>query len=243
MDLGIADKRALVTGGSRGLGRAAARALAGEGARVAICARKQVQLTEAATNMGVLGYTCDLSDERQIDGLLASVAKDLGPIDILVLNTGGPPAADFNTIDDKMWRNAFDALWLSTIRLIRGCLPAMLDRRWGRIIVVTSISAREPLEGLMISNALRPGLHGMINSLSREVASGGVTVNALMPGFTLTERLKEVGVGADQLAGIPAGRAGSPAEFGALAAFIASDLAGYVTGQAIACDGGYLRGI
>jgi 3-oxoacyl-[acyl-carrier protein] reductase len=243
VDFRIAGKKALVTGGSRGLGRAIAEALSTEGARVAICARDAAVVAKTARELRIAGYSCDISKRPEIDRLLGLVTDDFGHIDILVLNTGGPPQSSFGSTRDDMWLAAFDSLWLSSVRLIRGCLPGMCANKWGRIILVTSISAKEPLEMLTISNAMRPGLHGLVNSLSREIAGMGVTINALMPGYTLTERLKDVGFGAEHLAQIPAGRAGSPEDLGAVAAFLASDQAGYITGQAIACDGGYLRSI
>ena len=139
----------------------------------------------------------------------------LGGVDILVVNTGGPPAGTFDAITDDAWHQAFENLWISTVRLVRGCLPGMRERRWGWIMIVTSISSREPLPSLMISNALRPGLHGLFNALSREVAGDGITVNALMPGYTLTERIRELGVDEKKVAAQnPAGRLGRPDELG-----------------------------
>ena len=142
---------------------------------------------------------------RRADGAARSASR-LGAIDVLVVNTGGPPAGTFDSTSDGAWRQAFEGLWMSTVALIRGCLPGMRERRWGRIMIVTSISAAEPLPNLMISNALRPGLHGLLNALSREVAGEGVTVNAIMPGYTLTERLRELAVDEQKIAvQIPAG--------------------------------------
>lgn len=244
MDLGLNDKRALVTGASRGLGKAVAAALRAEGAAVAICARDAARIEAAAREIGAIGFTADLSAAAGADAVLRQATDRLGGIDILVVNTGGPPGGTFDAVTDEAWRHAFDALWMSTVQLIRGCLPGMRERRFGRIMIVTSVSAREPLPSLMISNALRPGLHGLINALSREVAGDGITVNALMPGYTLTERIRELGIDEKKAAAqIPAGRLGRPEEFGALAAFLASEQAGYICGQAIACDGGFLRSI
>jgi 3-oxoacyl-[acyl-carrier protein] reductase len=244
VDLGLNNKTALVTGGSRGLGKAVAAALAAEGAKVAICARDAVRLEAAAKETGAIGFAADLSQAGAVDGVLRQATDKLGGVDILVVNTGGPPAGGFGAISDDAWRKAFEALWISAVDLIRGVLPGMRQRRWGRIMIVTSISANEPLPNLMISNALRPGLHGLVNALSREVAADGVTINAIMPGYTLTERIREVGIDEKQVvAQIPAGRMGRPEEFGALAAFLASEQAGYICGQAIACDGGFLRSI
>lgn len=245
MDFGLTNKRALVTGASRGLGKAIARELRVEGANVAICAREHGRLEASAKELGAIGLVSDLSEPGAVQELVEQATDRLGgSIDILVINTGGPPGAGFDAVSDETWRRAFENLWVSSVQLIRGCLPAMRERRWGRIMIVTSISAREPLPNLMISNALRPGLHGLVNALSREVAGDGITINALMPGYTLTERLQELGVDeAKVVSQIPAGRMGRPEEFGALAAFLASERAAYICGQAIACDGGFLQSI
>jgi 3-oxoacyl-[acyl-carrier protein] reductase len=244
VDLGLNNKSALVTGASRGLGKAVAAAFAAEGAKVAICARDAGRLQATAKEIGATGFAADLSQEGAADALLRQATEKLGGIDVLVVNTGGPPAGGFDAISDDAWRKAFEGLWVSAVDLIRGALPGMRARRWGRIMIVTSISAKEPLPNLMISNALRPGLHGLVNALGREVAAEGVTVNALMPGYTLTERIREIGVDEKQVAAqIPARRMGRPEEFAALAAFLASEQAGYICGQAIACDGGYLGAI
>jgi 3-oxoacyl-[acyl-carrier protein] reductase len=244
VDLGLSNKRALVTGASRGLGKAIAAALAAEGAKVAVCARDTARLEAAAKEIGAIGLAADLSQPGAANAVLRQAGEKLGGVDILAVNTGGPAAGGFADISDDAWRKAFEGLWISAVDLIRGALPGMRQRRWGRIMIVTSISAKEPLQNLMISNALRPGLHGLVNALSREVAGDGVTVNAIMPGYTLTERIRELGVDEKQAAAqIPAGRMGRPEEFGALAAFLASAQAGYICGQAIACDGGFLRAI
>jgi 3-oxoacyl-[acyl-carrier protein] reductase len=244
MDFGLTDKRALVTGASQGLGRAVAAALREEGAAVAICSRDAARLATVAKDIGAVAVAGDLSAPEGPNDILREANARLGGIDILVVNTGGPPAGAFETISDAAWRQAFDGLWMSAVQLIRGCLPGMRQRRFGRIMIVTSVSADEPLPNLMISNALRPGLHGLVNALSREVAADGITVNALMPGYTMTERIRSLGLDEKAVAAqIPAGRFGRPEEFGALAAFLASEQAGYICGQAIACDGGFLRSI
>ncbi|HEY4165003.1 MAG TPA: SDR family oxidoreductase [Dongiaceae bacterium] len=244
MDLGLKDKRALVTGSSKGLGRAIAAGLAAEGAKVAICSRNKDSVAATAAALKVEGFPSDLSAEGAVETLVEQVNKKLGGIDILISNTGGPPPSVFDTTTDAMWYSAFDALFMSTVKLIRLCLPGMRERRWGRIMVVTSISAREPLTGLTISNAIRPGLHGLINALSREITAEGITVNALMPGYTATDRMKQFPTDQaeiDRL--IPAKRMGEPEEFGAMAVFLASKQAAYVSGQAIAIDGGFLHSI
>lgn len=246
MDLKLSGRRALVTGASQGLGRAVAAALAAEGADVAICGRDAARIEAARGQIGAkAGLVAELGRPGAVDTLLAASHDALGGApEVLVINTGGPPAAGFDAVSDDQWRQSFEDLWISSVQLIRGALPAMCQAGWGRVLMVTSISAREPLPDLLISNALRPGLHGLLNALSREYGADGVTFNALMPGYTLTERLRDIGVDdAAVSATIPARRMGRPEEFGALGAFLASELAGYVTGQAIACDGGYLRGI
>ncbi|HVO01978.1 MAG TPA: SDR family oxidoreductase [Candidatus Cybelea sp.] len=244
MDLHIKGKRALVTGSSKGLGRAIAAALAAEGVQVAICSRNAESVAQTAATLKVEGFACDLTAEGAVERLVADVEKKLGGIDILVSNTGGPPPTVFDTTTDAQWRAGFESLFMSTVKLIRLCLPGMRERHWGRIMTVTSVTAREPLDGLMISNAIRPGLHGLLNALSREVGKDGITVNALMPGSTLTDRLKDFPFDQEEIdRTIPARRIGKPEDFGAVAAFLASEQAGYINGEAIAVDGGMLRSI
>lgn len=244
MDLGLQGRRALVMGGSRGLGKAIARVLVAEGARVAICARDEERTLSTAAQIGAEGLVCDLSAPGAAEALVRRAQSVLGGLDVLVVNTGGPPAGRFADLTDLAWHGAFEQLWMSTVGAIRAALPDMQARRSGRVIVVTSIAASEPVPNLMLSNSLRAGLHGLVNSLSKEVAADQVTVNALMPGYTLTERLEELHLDEAQLAGqIPARRLGRSQEFAAAAAFLASEQAGYITGQAIACDGGLLQSI
>jgi len=245
MDLGLTNRRALVTGASLGLGKAIAKSLSFEGASVAICARDPERVHLAAREIGAVGIIADLNIAGAVQRVLTDTRRELGGIDILIINTGGPPATpSFDAVTDELWRSAFEGIWISAAQLIRGCLPQMRDRGWGRILMVTSVSAREPLPNLMLSNALRPGLHGMLNALSREVAKHAITVNAIMPGYTLTERLEALELNQISVcAEIPAGRLGRPEEFAALATFLASDCASYISGQAIACDGGLTRSI
>lgn len=244
MDLGLRGRRALVMGASRGLGRAVAESLIAEGVTTAICARAGDRLSAAAKAIGASPFPADLTGKGAAAGLIAEVEAGLGPLDILVVNTGGPPPRTFDQASDDEWQQAFDALCMSCIGGIRAVLPGMRARRWGRILVITSVAAREPIGNLMLSNTLRAGLHGLVNALSRECAADGVTVNAVLPGYTMTERLAEVGVNeAETAALVPAGRMGTPAEFAALVTFLASAPASYITGQAVACDGGLLRSI
>ena len=244
MDLGLTGRRALVMGASRGLGKAIAAALVAEGARVAVCARDAARIAAVAAELGAEGLVCDLSKEGAAAAVVADAERRLGGLDILVVNTGGPPAATFESITDAGWRGAFEGLWMSAVGAIRAALPGMRQRRHGRIIVITSIAAKEPVANLMLSNSLRAGLHGLVNALSKEVAGDQITVNALMPGYQLTERLLELKV--DEVAAsraIPAGRIGTPEDVAAFAAFLASEPANYVTGQAICVDGGVLQSI
>lgn len=248
MDLGLKGKRAVVFGASMGLGRAIAEALAVEGAAIAIAARKPEPLEGAARALRALGpapvfaRTCDLSKPGEALGFMSAVNAEWGSIDILVTNTGGPPKGTFETITSGQWKEGFQGLWLSAIEAMQVALPGMKEHGYGRILLVTSVAAKEPMGGLTVSNGLRAGLLGLMKSLSHEVASYGVTVNALLPGYTRTERLKELGIDEKRIAQIPAGRLGEPHELGALAAFLASPRAAYITGQAIAIDGGYLKG-
>ena len=245
MDLGLRDRRALILGASAGLGRAVAAALVAEGARVAICARNKARVEAAARELGArAGLACDLSVPGAATALVDTARQRLGGLDILVTNTGGPPKGRFEDVTDEAWQQGFQSLWLSAVDSIRAALPGMRQQRWGRILLVTSTAAKEPIAGLTVSNGLRAGLLGLVNSLAPEVAEEGVTVNALLPGYTATERIAELGIPEEELAEhIPARRLGRPEELGAIAAFLASEQAGYVTGQAIAVDGGFIRGL
>jgi 3-oxoacyl-[acyl-carrier protein] reductase len=245
MDLQLHGKTALVFGGSRGLGRAIAAELVQEGASVVIVARDTSRVHRAATEMSCFGLPGDLSVEGAGTALVKATTNLLGRTpDILVTNTGGPPTGSFTATTSAAWAAGFQNLWMSAIDSIQAVLPGMQANGWGRILAVTSVAAKEPQPGLVISNALRAGILGMLNTLSREVAGQGITVNALLPGYTNTDRMAELGVdNATMGPKIPAGRLGEPAEFAALAAFLASGRASYITGQAIAVDGGFLNSI
>ena len=244
MDLGLRTRRALVMGGSSGLGKAVARALILDGARVAICARGAERLAATAAEIGAEAIVADVTHPGAATRLVAEAEKRLGPLDVLVVNTGGPPPGKFVDITDDSWRTAFEALWMSSVGAMRAVLEGMRARRWGRVVLITSIAAREPVANLLLSNSLRAGLHGLVNALSKEVAGDGVTVNALMPGYTVTERLGELRLDVAALASqIPARRLGNSQDFAAVAAFLCSEQANYITGQALACDGGLLQSI
>lgn len=245
MDLQLTDRTALVFGGSRGLGRAIAEELVREGVRVVIVARDAGRVSRVAAEIGALALPGDLSQPGSGMDLVRAAGDLLGRSpDILVANTGGPPKGSFQETTAETWAAGFQTLWMATVDAIQAALPAMQAQGWGRILAVTSVAAKEPQPGLVISNGLRAGLLGLLNSLSREVAGQGVTVNALLPGYTDTDRMAELGVdNATMGPKIPAGRLGDPAEFAALAAFLASGRASYITGQAIAVDGGLLNSI
>lgn len=261
MDLGLRDRVALVAAGSKGLGRAIAGELAAEGARVAICARGREALDTAVAEITAAGgraagFQADVADAAQLAGLVTAVEQALGPIDILVTNSGGPRSGKFESMSPDDWDHATRVLLTSAVSLTRAVLPGMRARRWGRILTVTSIAAKQPVDGLMLSNSLRAAVMGFARTLANEVAADGVTVNNLMPGYTRTQRVVDL---ANQLAAstgttpeaaygkweaeIPMRRLGEPREFAALAAFLASERAAYITGQSIAVDGGWIKGL
>lgn len=261
MDLGLKGKTALVTGSSAGLGLAAARALAGEGARVAICSRDHQRIDVAAKSLSsqpgmVFPTVCDLEKAEDIKRMLEKVSATLGPLDILVTNCGGPPTGTHESTDEDKWEIGYGRTFMSTIRLIQGVIPEMKARHFGRIILITSISAKQPIDNLLLSNAYRAGLLGYAKSISRELAPFGITVNSVLPGYTLTERLQflandlasKSGRLPDAIIGewvqtVPTGRLGRPEELAALIAFLSSTQAGYITGTATAVDGGRTQGI
>jgi 3-oxoacyl-[acyl-carrier protein] reductase len=244
MDLNLKGKRVLVQGSSGGLGFAIAEAFVGEGARVLLCSRNETSLATAAKRIGTEGFVvADLSQAGGGGRSVSEAIKKLGGLDVLVTNTGGPAKGLFKDLKREAWVSGFESLFMSAIDSIQTALPAMELQKWGRILLVTSTAAREPIVQLNVSNGFRAGLLGLTKSISNEVAASGITVNALLPGYTATERLKELKVSEDKIVSqIPAGRIGRPDELAALACFLGSDKASYITGQSIACDGGYLRG-
>lgn len=245
MDLELKGRRALVLGSSGGLGKAIAQTLVKEGARVAICSREEARIQATAKEIGAeVGIALDLTAPGNGREVVRRAAKALGGVDILVTNTGGPPKGTFLEVSTEQWQAGFQSLWLSAVESIQEALPAMQQAKFGRILLVTSVAAKEPMKSLTISNGLRAGLLGLTKSLSDEVAASGVTVNALLPGYTATDRMRQLGVPEEKIsADIPARRLGKPEEFAAVATFLASPLAAYVTGQAIAIDGGWMRSI
>jgi 3-oxoacyl-[acyl-carrier protein] reductase len=247
MDLGIAGKRAAVAAASKGLGFAAANALAAEGVHVALCGRDRATVEAAAARIGgdAVPLVADVSTPEGATGFVDAARAALGGIDILVPNAGGPPAGTFGTIDDvDAYARAFALNALSTIAMCRAAVPAMQAQRWGRVVAITSISVRQPIPNLILSNTARAGVTGFLKTLAAEVAPDGVTVNSLQPGLHATERLGALhGDGADLGAAIPVRHVGDPADFGAFVAFLCSDAASYVTGAAIPVDGGVAGGL
>jgi 3-oxoacyl-[acyl-carrier protein] reductase len=250
MDLGIDGRVALVMGASTGIGRGIATALARERARVAIASRSAENCERAAAEIegDVTAFQCDTGDLERLALLPGEVAGRLGPIDILVTNTGGPPQG--NALDAGLddWRAAYENLILAPRVLIGEVLPGMRERGWGRIVNVGSSATREPIPGLALSNSHRPGLVGLLKTLSREVAADGVTVNDIATGRFDTERLEANWGGRERMLreavkGVPAERLGDPLEYGDLVAFLCSERAGYVTGASVPIDGGMLRSL
>lgn len=247
MDLGISGRVALVTGGSRGIGRAIAAELAAEDARVAISSRSPA---EAAAELGVLGVPHASGDLDAVPSLVGAVEAELGPIDIVVANTGGPPGGpDPLGFTRAQWEEAYRDLVLGPMALVEAVMPGMRSRGWGRVLNVVSTSVREPIPTLMLSSAHRAGTLAAWKTLARHVAGDGVTVNSVLPGRIATERVTRLYGGsmeeAQRVAAheVPAGRLGEPSEMAAAAAFLCSDRASYVTGVALLVDGGLTTSI
>jgi 3-oxoacyl-[acyl-carrier protein] reductase len=248
VDLGLSGKIALVTGASQGIGLGIAHELAAEGARVAISSRTKERVDAAADEIGARAYVHDMVDLDAAPGLVRSVEDDLGPIDILVTNTGGPPGGDPLGFTREQWEQTHRELVLAPIELIELVLPGMSERGFGRVVNVASSTVLEPNPGLMLSNAHRPGIVAAFKTLARAHAGDGITFNSLLPGRIATQRLAHL-YGSLEAAHeaapdeIPAGRLGSPEDIGAAAAFLCSERAGYITGVALLVDGGMTQGV
>jgi 3-oxoacyl-[acyl-carrier protein] reductase len=248
MDLGIDGRIALVTGASKGLGLGIAKALAAEGARVAMSSRSQERIEAAATDVpGGRGFVHDNADLDAADHLIGAVQDELGAVEILVVNTGGPPAGDPLSFTREQWEAAYRSLVLSPMALIERAVPAMRERGWGRIVNVSSYAVREPIPYLMLSNAHRSATLAAFRTLARQLAGDGITLNTVLAG--MIDRLIELGGGSRETVEenareqVPAGRLGRVEEFAAAAAFLCSDAASYITGAALAVDGGLLRSV
>ena len=236
MNFGLEGRVALVCGGTRGIGRAVADALAGEGAKVAINGRKNAP------------FPADVSVPEQATALVQRVAREFGKLDVLFCNAGGPPAAPFTDQPADAWQKAIELNLLSTVHLARAAVPIMSKGKWGRIICLVSVAAKQPLPGLILSTTARAGVLGFAKALSDEVAKDGITVNSVCPGFIATERIEELTKARPEmikqrLAETPMGRIGTPAELAAAVAFLASERASYITGAVLQVDGGFTRSI
>ncbi len=262
MDLGIKGKVALVTAASRGLGRGCAEQLAAEQCRVAICSRDEREVKHAAeelagsTGAEVVGFGADVSKSEDVGRLLANVRQSLGDPEILVTNAGGPPPGTFASTALEDYPKALDLNLMSAVHLIHGVVPTMKTRGWGRIIAVTSISVKQPIANLLLSNMARAGLTGFLKTISTELAPHGITVNALLPGTHRTSRIdqlikdtaqrsdkSEENIYQEMVDNIPSKAIGDPADFGAAAAFLAGMQARYITGQSLLVDGGRYTGL
>lgn len=262
MDLGLQGKVALVAAASRGLGRAVAEELAAEGASLILCARGAEALEETrsyivqAAGASVLAVPADLSLASDIVNVFSAGLERFGRIDILVTNAGGPPAGQFDSLSRESWEEATRLTLHSALELTRHVLPGMKERRWGRILNITSIAVKQPVDNLMLSNSLRAAVTGFARTLANEVATWGITVNNIMPGYTRTERVEELArmmaqkerIMPAEFIGrwekeIPMRRLGEPREFAALAAFLVSERASYITGTSIPVDGGWIRAL
>lgn len=262
MDLGLSGKVALVAAASKGLGRAIAEELAAEGASIALCARGEEALERARDEIGlttkaeVFAIAGDVSRADDVDRITRATLERYGRIDILVTNAGGPPSGRFESLTPEMWKQAVDLTLMSVINLTRAVIPGMQERKWGRVINVTSIAVKQPVDGLMLSNSLRSAVTGFARTLANEVAPLGITVNNILPGYTRTERVEQLsaatakreGITAEAAVGkweaeIPMRRLGEPREFAALAAFLASERASYITGTSISVDGGWIKAL
>jgi 3-oxoacyl-[acyl-carrier protein] reductase len=262
MDLGLANKVVLVAASSTGIGRACAEGFAREKAKVIMCSRSEETLNEAAgkireaTGAEILALPCDLTSAESIENLVFEAGKAMGPIDVLVCNAGGPPEGGYFQLTDDDWWEGFQLNFMSMVMLARNVVPHMKANEWGRIVNIASVSARQPMEGLLVSNAVRAGVLGFAKSIATEFAPYNITVNTVLPGYTETHRLAETikekaefkkTTPQEYLKNlqeqVPMGRLAKPHEIANLVVFLASQAASYVTGQAIAADGGWIKGV
>jgi 3-oxoacyl-[acyl-carrier protein] reductase len=255
LDLGIANRIALVMGASKGIGRAAAESLAREGARVAVASRARERIEQTASELAaetggdVHPFVADTDAPESLPALVQSVRDALGPPEILVVNTGGPPPGDPLSFSREQWESAYRNLVLAPMTLIESVVPDMRSRGWGRIVNITSTSVKEPMPGLMLSNSHRPAMVGAFKTLSRELGRDGILLNSVGPGSIATERLASMaGMPVDELRSqpqpdIPLGRLGEPHEVGDVITFLCSERASYMTGVSLMVDGGRTRSV
>lgn len=262
MDLGLTGKVAIVAASSKGLGYAVAHALAAEGCRVCVSSRsvdaasKAARQIASATGAEVIGLACDVTRGEDCERLVKEVAQKWGGTDILINNSGGPAPGSFDAADENAWQAAIDSTLMNVVRMSRLCIPHMKQKKWGRIITITSTSAVQPIDNLMLSNALRGAVHGLSKTLATELAPHGILVNCVLPGMHATDRLTHLSEARAKVSGltpaeeyaklsqaIPLGRLGEPAELGAAVAFLASQRASFITGTSLVVDGGATRGL
>jgi 3-oxoacyl-[acyl-carrier protein] reductase len=262
MDLGLTGRVAIVAAASKGLGLAVATELAREGAHVAICARKPGTLEQAAaqiqkaTGREIFHLTVDVADPNAVAAFVSAVETRFGRIDICVTNSGGPPSKLFKDASPEDWKAATDQLLMSTVFFAKETLPRMQKNKWGRLITITSSAVKQPVDGLLLSNSIRSAVTGLARTLANEYAADGITVNNVCPGYTRTDRLDNIAAAISARTGVtpqdsfakwesqvPAGRLGTPEEFAAVVAFLASERASYVNGVSLAVDGGLVRSL
>ncbi len=262
MDLGLRGKVALVTAASQGMGRAVATNLAREGCKVAMCARNDGPLTTAAdairkeTGTEILAFRADVALAGDVNALLQATAASFGGIDLLVTNAGGPPTGRLEDLTEEQWATAYEMTFQSAVRLIRGCVPSMRSRGGGAVVSVTSISVKQPIENLLLSNTMRAAVVGLVKTLARELAVDRIRLNAVAPGWIATDRLLDLmrvraeregrkleDVLEEGIREVPLGRFGEPREVADVIAFLLSERAGYLTGNIVQIDGGLYRGV
>lgn len=246
MDLGISSRRAIVAAGSAGLGLATARALTDEGVAVAICGRNEDRLAAAVASLGpsAVGIVADMSAPGEPERFAAEAEDRLGgTVDIVVANAGGPPPGTATNTDLDAYRSALELNFLSTVALVQAVVPAMRAQRWGRVLAITSIGARQPIAALAASSAARAAASSFIKNLSSEIAPDNVTANSIQPGMHATDRIRSLHGSENLVAGVPLGRLGDADDFGAAAAFLCSEQAGFITGTSLLVDGGQSSGL
>ena len=262
MDLGLKNHVALVAASSRGLGKAVAWGLAKEGTKLVICSRNKEVLEKTAdeilleTGVTVFPLAMDLTNHEQIDWLIEETMDLFGRVDILVTNAGGPPPGDFNDVLEIDWKDSFHLNLMSAVRLTKAVIPGMQKQKWGRIIYMTSVTVKQYMPGMVLSNVIRPSILALMKNMSQELAKDNILVNSICPGYFITDRVKQLieekakkekkqasKIREEFITDIPLARMGNPEEFANLIVFLASEKSSYITGSAISIDGGLVRGL